>query len=188
MYFELKEAAMPFLDDPHLARMQRFDLIYQRMVNLEKFAADNGVEDIFQDNGAKIVQQISILNLEALAGREGNDAVDESGTEWELKSLNIDKVSGCSTNHHLNQGIIDKYRTANWAFSFYRGIHLVEIYIMQGSALEPYYQKWERQLQTQPTINNPKIPVRFIRENGYLAYPIDYDSPIDPADPSTWHH
>ena len=29
-------------------------------------------------------------------------------------------------------------------------------------------------------LNNPKIPVKFVRENGLQVYPINVDNPVDP--------
>lgn len=182
---------MSFLDDKHLARMQRFTLIYERMKNLEEFAKKNGIVDIFQDNGAKILQQLSILNLQNIEGREGNDGVDETGREWELKSTNLDtkSKSGFSTNHHLTMETIDKYRQANWSFAFYHGIHLESIYIMPGWMLESYYEKWASKLAqlkpsddgNVPSLNNPHISNKFVLNNGIQVYPIDYDEPKDPS-------
>ena len=58
----------------------------------QKLANKHGIDDIFQDNGGKILQILLLLNLRQLPGREGNDAIDESGNEYELKSVNIHKT------------------------------------------------------------------------------------------------
>lgn len=50
------------------------------------------------------------LDLKVLEGREGNDAEDANGQEYELKSLNVELVKGFSTHHHMNPTIIAKYR------------------------------------------------------------------------------
>ncbi len=60
-----------------------------------------------------------MLGLENLPGREGNDARDAFGREYELKSLNRKLVKGFSTHHHLNPTIIAKYRTVDWIFAIY---------------------------------------------------------------------
>lgn len=68
----------------------------------------------------------------------------------------------------------------------YEGIELIEIYQMKPHHLEEYYKKWEEKLNkalieaekkndSQETIdrihiNNPKIPLKYVRENGILLY------------------
>ncbi|MBR1672165.1 MAG: hypothetical protein IJ702_04500, partial [Fretibacterium sp.] len=111
----------------------------------------------------------------------GNDCVSASGTEWEMKSINLaTSASGFSTNHHTNHDIIAKYRKVPWTFAIYRGITLEEIYVMTPQTLEPIYKHWEEKLETMTHLNNPKIPVKFVREKGVRVYPIDEDNPIDP--------
>jgi Restriction endonuclease PvuII len=51
-----------------------------------------------------------ITGLKNLEGREGNDAVDEAGHEFELKSVNLSLTKSFSTDHHLNPEILKKYR------------------------------------------------------------------------------
>lgn len=47
--------------------------------------------------------------------------------------------------------------------------------------LEPIFRHWEDQLDDgRSHINNPKIPVKFVRENGLKVYPINPQHPIDP--------
>ena len=83
--------------------------------------------------------------------------------EYELKSVNTLLTKSFSTNHHLNQKIIDKYRKVDWIFAVYEDIELLEIYLMTPTMLEPYYQKWENQYNTTgKDINNPKIPLKFV--------------------------
>ena len=33
-----------------------------------------------------------------------------------------------------------------------------------------------------PHINNPKIPIKFVRANGIKVYPVNPNNPIDPAE------
>lgn len=51
---------------------------------------------------------------------------------------------------------------------------------MSPEMLEPLYQHWEEKLQTMSHLNNPKIPVKFVREKGIRVYPINENSPVDP--------
>ena len=107
---------------------------------------------------------------------------EENETKYTaIKSVNILLTSGFSTNHHTNHDIIAKYRKVPWTFSIYEGIVLKEIYVMRPEQLEPIFRHWEDQLDDgRSHINNPKIPVKFVRENGLKVYPINPQHPIDP--------
>ena len=138
----------------------------------QQLADEHGINDIFQDNGGKLLQVLLITNLKILPGREGNDAVDENGHEYELKSVNIKLTKSFSTHYHMNPVIIKKYRKVNWIFAVYEGIELIEIYKLTSSQLEPYYKKWETKWHAdgKKDINNPKIPLTFVKENGELLF------------------
>ena len=144
------------------------------------------IEDIFQDNGGKLLQVLLVTNLQNLTdSREGNDAKDVNGKEYELKSVNTRLTRSFSTNHHLNNNIIDKYRKVDWVFAVYDDIELLEIYLMRPSMLEPFFLRWETQyLRTGNDINNPKIPLKYVRDNGILLFNHNesytlYSSPIE---------
>lgn len=105
---------------------------------MEELCREYGIEDMLQDNGLKVMQQLVYLDMDFLPGREGNNSVSRSGTER-------------------------------------------EIYVMTPDQLEPVYRHWEDQLANgRSHLNNPKIPVRFVRENGLRVYPINPRCPIDP--------
>lgn len=174
---------MAFFDNEHKKEIERIEGLWAKLEELRDFAKQYGIDDIFQDNGAKVVQQLIYLYLNALPGREGNNATSRRNPtiEWEMKSINLDTTaSGFSTNHHLNTEILQKYRRVPWSFAIYHGITLEAIYVMNARDLEPYFQKWEEKLRTQKDINNPKINVNFVRENGTMIYPIHEENPIDP--------
>ena len=172
---------MKFYDSQHLAMINQFNCLWENLQELQKMAHEYGIDDIFQDNGGKILQQLVYLNMKLLPGREGNDAISSSGIEWEMKSINLStSARGFSTNHHTNHAIIEKYRKVPWTFALYRGITLDEIYVMSPRMLEPLYQQWEKELERKSHLNNPKIPVRFVRENGILVYPFQSEHPFDP--------
>ena len=80
---------------------------------LQDLATKYGIRDIFQDNGGKVLQSLILLGLRLAGGREGNDAVDTEGNEYELKTLNVSLGAsrGVTTHHHLNLGILAKYRS-----------------------------------------------------------------------------
>jgi len=135
-------------------------------------ASQYGIDDIFQDNGGKLLQLLLITGLQNLPEREGNDARDADGNEYELKTVNILKTKSFSTNHHLNPTLINKYRSVDWVFAIYEGIGLQEIYHLRASDLESYFTTWEQKWYNDGgrDINNPKIPVKFVREKGRLVW------------------
>lgn len=138
----------------------------------QELASKYGIHDIFQDNGGKILQVLLLVGLRGLPGREGNDAVDDEGNEYELKSVNIRLTRSFSTHHHMNPTIISKYRQVSWIFAVYEGIEIKTIYLMTPTDLEPYYQRWEEKWHADggKDINNPKIPLNFVEANGTLLY------------------
>ncbi len=160
------------------------DILWRQLSTLQEIASDFGINNIFQDNGAEILQQLIYLNMRAAPGREGNDGIDINGCEWEMKSIDIskNKNAGVTTNHHLNKSIIEKYRTVPWSVSVYDGICLKEIYIIGNEQLQPLFSKWEEKLQTVDSINNPKIPLHYVREHGFLIYSEGDEFPLNPVD------
>ncbi|MDT3309708.1 hypothetical protein, partial [Shewanella vaxholmensis] len=142
--------------------------LWPNIQEYQELATKHGIKDIFQDNGGKLLQVILITNLQVLSGREGNDAVDINGQEYELKSINIDLTKSFSTHHHMNPTIIAKYRNVPWIFAIYRNIELQEIYQLEPSDLEYYFSKWEQKWHEdgRKDINNPKIPVNFVMKVG----------------------
>ncbi len=98
---------------------KRLEKLMPAVREFQALATEHGIDDIFQDNGGKILQMLLALNLQGIPGREGNDAVDVEGREYELKSVNIWLTAGFSTNHHINIPIIEKYRQARWVFAIY---------------------------------------------------------------------
>jgi hypothetical protein len=139
---------------------------------LQKLASKHGIDDIFQDNGGKILQILLYTGLTILPGREGNDARDDSGREYELKSVNIYLTKSFSTHHHMNPHIIGKYRKVDWVFAVYDGIELVEIYLLTPADIEPYFEKWAKKWSDDgdKDINNPKIPLKFVRKVGKCIF------------------
>lgn len=74
--------------------------IWPSVEEYQSLATKHGIDDIFQDNGGKILQVLLLLNMRILPGREGNDAIDATGQEFEMKSVNIELTKGFSTHHH----------------------------------------------------------------------------------------
>lgn len=178
---------MEYLGKEHQQLIKELEALWKGLQKLNQLGNQYGIDDIFQDNGAKVLQQLVLLNFENLKGREGNDAVDSLGVEWEMKSANIEKVSGFSTHHHLNFTILQKYRSVPWSFATYKHIDLQEIYVLTPKELEPMFQKWEDSLtgkgdiQKVKSINNPKIPIKFVQKAGHIIYPFKEGS-INPLE------
>lgn len=150
------------------------DELFPYIRRYQELASKHGINDVFQDNGGKLLQMILITGLQVLKGREGNDARDSSGNEYELKTVNADLTSSFSTHHHLNRDILAKYRSVDWVFAIYRGIEIKEIYELTPAQLEPYFSAWEAKLDGGMShVNNPKIPLTFVQKQGILLYSIE---------------
>src|SRR5260370_26958038 len=115
---------------------------FEKVQELQELATEYGIADIFQDNGGKVLQVLIMLGLKISPGREGNDAVDSEGNEYELKTINsaLNKNAGVTTHHHLNADILRKYRTVKaWYIAIYSAIELKEIYCLRPSELETLF-------------------------------------------------
>lgn len=152
------------------------DELFPYIQRYQELANKHGINDIFQDNGGKILQVLLVTGLVILPGREGNDAIDEFGKEYELKSVNIALTKSFSTHHHINPRIIEKYRQVDWIFAVYRGINLVSIYKLTPTDLEHFYSQWEAKWHSSGgrDINNPKIPLKYVMEHGILLYSFEH--------------
>lgn len=148
------------------------DNLFPYIQRYQELALKHGINDIFQDNGGKILQVLLVTGLEVLSGREGNDAKDADGNEYELKSVNIALTKSFSTHHHINPRIIAKYRQVDWIFAIYSEINLVSIYKLTPHDLECFYIKWSDKWHESggKDINNPKIPVKYVMQHGELLY------------------
>ena len=158
----------------HHPDKRELDKLFPAIRLYQELATRHGIGDIFQDNGGKLLQALLILNIQCMGSREGNDARDSDGNEYELKTVNVLLTSSFSTHHHLNPTILKKYRAVQaWYFSIYRGIELVEIYRLLPSDLEQdYFGKWEEKWHASGgrDINNPKIPVKYVKTKGILVF------------------
>ncbi len=158
--------------EPPPGELLEFERLFPAIRQFQSMASRHGIDDIFQDNGGKLLQALLVLELRRLDRREGNDAVDDEGREYELKTVNIRLTQSFSTHHHLNPEILRKYRSAvAWFFSIYEDIELRRIYRMAPDQLEPYFGKWEARWEPGRDLNNPKIPVSFVERMGTLVYP-----------------
>ena len=160
--------------------------LLSRGVELQRIASEHGIHNVFADNGYQELVLLTLFGLRKLR-REGNDAEDPEGRQYELKTVarissdGIPKRSlGVTTEHTLTYANIERYRNAHlWIVAVFAQSTPELIYQITPQALEPFFLKWERQLHDQdPTgdiernhINNPKIPLGFVRQNGALVWP-----------------
>jgi transcriptional regulator with XRE-family HTH domain len=162
--------------------LEQVNILFPYISEYQKVAFRYDINDIFQDNGGKLLQVLLITGLINLKGREGNDAVDSKGNEYELKSVNSLLTQSFSTHHHLNPIILSKYRKVKWVFAVYEGIEIKEVYLMTPKQLEPYFTAWETKWNsTKKDINNPKIPLKFVRQNGKLVFKMSADKQLGRA-------
>lgn len=146
--------------------------LFPAVRDYQKLALKHGILDIFQDNGGKILQVCLILGLTVLQAREGNDAIDGDGNEYELKTVNVLRTDQFTTHHHLNPVIIEKYRKVDWIFATYEAIELKEIFLLKPAVMEYWYQRWSAKwvADGNKDINNPKVPLSYVRKHGTLLY------------------
>jgi len=146
------------------------DKLFPYIRKYQELAEKHGIGDIFQDNGGKLLQIALTTGLKILSAREGNDAIDETGRQYEFKSVNILLTSSFSTHHHMNPAIIAKYRKVDWVFAVYKSIELQRIYLLTPKQMNPYFTKWEKKWRKGQDINNPKVPLTFVEKVGHLVY------------------
>ena len=148
----------------------RFNKLFPEVRKYQQLASEYGINDIFQDNGGKLLQVLLITGLDNSPGREGHDAENSKGKEYELKSVNHLLTTGFSTHHHMNRKIIAKYEKVEWIFCIYEGIEIKEIYLVKQRALALYFNRWKRKLLKIEHINNPKIPIKYVQKEGTCIY------------------
>lgn len=155
------------------ADLAELEALMPAIRRFQALAERHGIADVFQDNGGKVLQLLLVMNIRVLPGRAGNDAVDDSGTEYEMKTLNINnRGKGFTTHHHLNPAILAKYRRVPWIFALYSAIELKAIYRLDAARLEPFFGEWERRWHAGGgrDLNKPKIPLAYVMEHGTLEY------------------
>ena len=153
--------------------LERLRELFPGIRDYQALATKHGVDDIFQDNGGKLLQLALVLGVRLLGPREGNDAVDlETGEELELKTVNTKKTQNFSTHHHMNPVIIAKYRKVPWVFATYEGIELRMIWRLTAADMEHWFAAWEEKWHRDggKDINNPKVPLGYVRQYGTLLY------------------
>lgn len=167
----------------------RLNALFPYVRRYQELAEEYSIDDVFQDNGGKLLQTLVLTGLQNMPGREGNDALDNDGVEWEIKTVNKNLTKSFSTHHHLTVDILAKYRTVKWLFCVYAGIEIVEIWVVQSSSLEPLFLEWEEALAVAQAKlkeglahkNNPKIQLSFVRSIGERYYSDIVNDKLKPA-------
>ena len=62
---------MGFLDEKHKKLIKEFEVLWKGLQKISEFGKMYGIDDILQDNGAKVLQQLVLLNFKNLNQREG---------------------------------------------------------------------------------------------------------------------
>lgn len=152
--------------------LEKLNRLLPAIREYQELANRYNINDIFQDNGGKYVQILMLLNLKTDGSREGNDAFDSDGNEYEIKTLNIDLQRNFSTHHHLNPIILEKYRQVDWFFVPFKGIEMQAIYRLTPKDMEVFYSAWEEKWRSSggKDLNNPKVPLKFVMEYGELVW------------------
>jgi transcriptional regulator with XRE-family HTH domain len=161
--------------------LERLQTALAAIQELQSLANEYGINDVFQDNGGKVLQVLILLGLRISPGRERNDAIDAidaEENEYELKTINRLLSRSVTTHHHLNLDILTKYRAVRaWYIAVYEGIVLKAIYKVDSASLEPKFSYWESRIRGgMESINNPKIPLGLIEREGKLVYPKETES------------
>jgi hypothetical protein len=113
----------------------------------------------------------------AALGRLGDDARDDEGNTYELKTVNLvdtrgaakTSYPGVTTEHTLRKENSTRYRaTKAWLIGVFKGNVPLDVYIVRTSTLEPFFKKWEAAIAKAGNheSNNPKLPFGFVVEKG----------------------
>jgi DNA-binding XRE family transcriptional regulator len=159
----------PSTEPQRMSDLERLNSAMMGIREMQRLADKYGISDVLQDNGGKVLQVLIILQLKMLPGREGNDAVDDAGNEYELKTVNLalNARAGITTHHHLNNDILQKYRKVyGWYIAIYDGIELREIFLVSPLQLSDLFSTWEQKIKSGgQALNNPKIPLKLVRSS-----------------------
>lgn len=153
---------------------------------LQVIATENGIHNVMTDNGYQELVVLTLFGLTKMR-REGNDARDADGREYELKTVGRISAAGdrktslnVTTEHTLTLANVERYRNVwLWVVGVFDRTLPEAIYEITPWALEPYLARWEARLlardaQGRPlelSLNNPKIPLTFIIQNGIRVWP-----------------
>lgn len=154
--------------------------------DLQRYATAAGIHNVMTDNGYQELILLTMFGLRKLR-REGNDAVDDEGREYELMTVGRTSSDGrrktslsVTTEHTLTPANIERYRAAHlWIIAIFDQSLPEVIYEITPAALEPYFAAWEDRLDerdgdwrlVRDHLNNPKIPIWFVERYGVRVWP-----------------
>jgi Restriction endonuclease PvuII len=125
---------------------------------LEEEANRFNIFNVFDDGGYRTLLLLEMLSMKKAGdGRLGDDACDDQGRTYELKTVNLvstrgerkDEYPGVTTEHTLTRDNIARYRkTHAWVVGVFMGNRPLDVYVIPTKALEPYFKKWEASLAT----------------------------------------
>ncbi|MEV3989067.1 hypothetical protein AB0J57_09160 [Streptomyces sp. NPDC049837] len=163
------------------------DLV-QLGADLQVRASKRRIHNVFDDGGYKELMLLELFNLKKGGGRTGNDATDDLGREYEIKTVARINARGerknslsVTTEHTLTLENIDRYRKVHlWIVAVFDQAAPEVIYEIEPSRLEVKFAEWEAKLLRQeesyreggarPHLNNPKIPLSLIARNGIAVW------------------
>ena len=153
---------------------------------LQELSTRHGIHNVMTDNGYQELVVLTLFGLTKLR-REGNDARDADGREYELKTVGRISSDGVrkgslsvTTEHTMTLANIERYRSVwLWIVAVFDRTLPEVIYEITPAALEPFFSKWEQALderdgdwrRVRDHINNPKIPLKFVAEHGIRIWP-----------------
>jgi hypothetical protein len=168
------------------------DPIIELGAKLQEIATNYGIHNVFDDGGYKELILLTLFRLHKLH-REGDDAEDNEGNRYEIKTVarmsshgKAKRSLGVTTEHTLTRANIARYRKVKlWIIAVFDQSKPEAIYEILPGALEPYFAKWESQIIQQekvrvdtgapPHINNPKIPLEHVKRYGVRIWPHSRD-------------
>lgn len=157
-------------------------------IRLQRLAGQHNIHNVFDDGGYKELLLLRLFKLRKLY-REGDDAEDEEGRRYEIKTVarvssngKIKTSLSVTTEHTLTLTNIDRYRNVHlWIVAVFRQSEPEAIYEVPPDKLEVFFSRWEGQLRGMQAvaargsapvhINNPKIPLGHIIRNGTRVWP-----------------
>jgi Restriction endonuclease PvuII len=155
---------------------------------LQAEASRHGIHNVFDDGGYKELLILRLFGLHKL-DRTGDDAEDDSGRRYEIKTVaridargNRKKNLSITTEHTLTVDNLARYRNVYlWIIAVFDQAQPEAIYEIPPASLERYFADWETKLVRQEGLraeggapvhlNNPKIPLGFIERNGTRVWP-----------------
>ncbi len=147
------------------------DKLWPGVMAYQRLAQSQGIPDIFTDAGGKLLQVAARVGLTLGTDRAGPDAFDRLGQEYEIKTIDINRqAKGFSTSNRMKAKTIERFRRRRWVLALFDGIELVEVFLVHPVMFEAFFADWERTISADVQLNNPKIPVKFVREIGVLLY------------------